>query len=289
MAQPLPSSGENGAMASGEVVVAERDRRTPSELLFPPSPSVRLLQYLLAVVAPAAATAGFFVLHQPLWSTLGLALLSLAGYANPRLKRALAFTRALFAFCALTMVINSLGIAYPYSNIFVLTGMLALFSFSGMEWRGLHFQAGQTQRWSAPAILFGLALSAVILGVFYLVPKWIGGNPTPSSWPVDVLAVVALGYATYSALMEETIFRGLLLAYGRQSMQMPLAIAAQAAVFGAMHYQAGFPNHAAGAVLAFIWAAIAGWLVSKSGSIFPAIVLHFVLVLTMFLVLAFVL
>jgi membrane protease YdiL (CAAX protease family) len=198
--------------------------------------------------------------------------------------------RVVFIFCLLTFVINELGIAYPYSNIFILTGLIGLFFLSGESWKGLYFGPGQTRHWTRRAFLIGLGFAAVVLILFALLPnnlQRLGVNPVPAGWPVDVLIVVGLGYALFSALMEETIFRSVMLAFSRSPLTPPLAVIAQGLVFGAMHYRVGFPSNIGGAVLSFIWGIVAGWLVIKSESIYPAYVMHFVIILTLFIGLVF--
>ncbi|MDZ7344217.1 MAG: CPBP family intramembrane metalloprotease, partial [candidate division KSB1 bacterium] len=117
--------------------------------------------------------------------------------------------------------------------------------------------------------------------------NWLGANPVPAAWPMDVLMVVGLGYATFSALMEETIFRSLIVAFSRTHLSAPAAMVAQSLLFGAMHYRAGFPSKAGGAILSLIWGLLAGWLVLKADSIYPAYLMHFVIVLLLFVGLIF--
>ncbi len=250
----------------------------------PSSLAVRVLAFML----PLAAVAIYFVYEQPLWALSGLGAFTLLGNLLPALRRALAFSRVVLMFCLLTFLINNFGIAYPYTNIFVLTGLLGVFALTGMEWKGLFFSAGQTAKYTRTALWFALGVGALTLVVYYAKADLIGANPTPKDWPADVIIVMALGYAIFSALMEETIFRSMMIAFARQHMSANAAVFAQAVVFAAMHYRMGFPTNATGAALAFIWALSAGWLVRKSDSVYPAYAMHFVLVLILFLVMAFV-
>jgi hypothetical protein len=199
----------------------------------------------------------------------------------------MAFARAAFAFLLLTFLINTLGIAYPYSNIFVLTGLLGLFSLSGTGWKSLYFSPGKTGKLSKSALLLALGLSALILSIHSWRPGLLGNNPTPKDWPADVIVMMAIGYATFSALMEETIFRSILVAYGRVCARVESAVVAQALIFAMMHYRVGYPMHAEGAALALLWGLGAGWLVTRAQSIYPAYLMHFVVVLVLFLSLAF--
>lgn len=248
------------------------------------------MKKIVAFFGPTIAVVAYFVLGQPLWATAGLGVLTLIGLVLPSWRAAMGLARVVFVFCLLMFIINELGIAYPYSNIFVLTGVIGLFFLSGESWKGLYFGPGQTRHWTRRAFAIGLGFAAVVLALFALLPKsfpGLGPNPVPAGWPVDVLIIVGLGYATFSALMEETIFRSVMLAFSRPALTPPVAVIAQGFIFGAMHYRAGFPSHAGGAVLALIWGLIAGWLVLKADSIYPAFVMHFVVVLTLFIGLIF--
>jgi membrane protease YdiL (CAAX protease family) len=243
-----------------------------------------------ALAGPAAAVAAYFIFGQPLWATAALGVLALIGLILPGWRQAMGLTRVVFAFCILLFIINELGIAYPYSNIFVLTGLFLLFFLSGLSWKGLYFGPGKTRQWMRPALLIGLAFAAAVLALFALQPpgfNGLGGNPVPLGWPTDVLIVAGIGYALFSALMEETIFRSIIVAFSRSHLSAPAAIIAQGVLFGAMHYRAGFPSNAAGAVLSLVWGLLAGWLVIKADSIYPAYLMHFIIVLLLFVGLIF--
>jgi membrane protease YdiL (CAAX protease family) len=248
------------------------------------------MKNIIAVGGPMAAVAAYFVLGQPLWATIGLGVLVLLGIVLPGWRAALGLARVMFAFCLLLFIINELGIAYPYSNIFVLTGLIALFFLSGESWKGLYFGPGQTRDWMSRALWLGLAFAALVLALFAWLPnnsRVLGANPVPVDWPLDVLIVMAIGYAAFSALMEETIFRSVIIAFSRSQLSAPVAVVAQGMLFGAMHYRAGFPSNFGGAALAFIWGLLAGWIVMKAESIYPAYVMHFVIVLALFVGLIF--
>jgi len=245
------------------------------------------MENFVAIGGPAAAVLAYFVLGQPLWATVGLGILALFGFIFPSWRAAMGLSRVVFIFCLLTFIINELGIAYPYSNIFVLTGLLGLFFLSGESWKGLYFGPGQTRQWTRRAFLIGLGFATGVLMLFAFLPEQLGANPVPAGWPIDVLIVVAIGYAAFSALMEEAIFRSVMIAFSRSHLTPSVAVMAQGLVFGAMHYRVGFPSNAGGALLSLIWGLLAGWLVLKADSIYPAFVMHFVVVLTLFVGLIF--
>lgn len=290
------SNPEHGAVENVNGTLAEisRDDREVLVQVRPVLPMTGVSEmsgksfFILAV--SLAAVFVFFVLEQRLWATLGLGLAALVGYVLPSWRSATPVAQVLFAYCGLSYAINNeyFAVAYPYSNIFILTGLLGLFFLSGKQWLQLYFAPGKTKNWARPAAIVGIALSALILAVYFWRPELIGKNPTPRQLPLDVLIVIAVGYATFSTLMEETIFRSMILSFARTQLQPGLAVVAQAFVFAAMHYHFGFPTQAIGSLLAFLWGLAAGLIVVKAESIYPAYVLHFVLVLALFIVLAFV-
>jgi membrane protease YdiL (CAAX protease family) len=239
----------------------------------------------VALGGPAVAVVAYFIDGQPLGATIALGLFVLIGFLIPSWREVMGLPGVVFAFCLLMLVINALGIAYPYSNIFVLTGLIGLFFLSGKSWKGLYFGPGQTRQWTGRALLAGLTFAALVLAIFAWVPTNVlalGGNPVPADWPPDVLIMVAIGYAAFSALMEETIFRSVIMAFSRSHLSAPVAVVAQSLLFGAMHYRVGFPSNGGGALLATIWGLLAGWIVVKAESIYPAYIMHFVVVLTLF-------
>jgi membrane protease YdiL (CAAX protease family) len=197
-----------------------------------------------------------------------------------------------YSFWSFVIHHHRLGLAYPYSNILVLTGLAALFFLSGLSWKGLYFGPGQTRRWTKPALSSGLVFAAVVLALFAWLPRdlaELGANPVSNKWLIDIPSaiVIGIGYAAFSALMEETIFRSIMMAFSRAHFSAPVAVVAQSVVFGAMHYRVGFPSSSGGAVLAAIWGLLAGWIVVKAESIYPAYIMHFVIVLTLFVGLIF--
>jgi len=238
---------------------------------------------LLAVAGPAVAAVAYFIFGQTLWSVCGLGILALVGMAKQNLRQPFGFAIVLFAFLLLNFLIGQLGIYYPYTNILVLAGMLGLFFFTGLPWSGLFFLPGKSRKWLRPALVFGALLGAIILVVVRLVPAALPVNPVPREWPLDVLIVIALGYATFSALMEETIFRSLMVAFAAPHFSLPVAMVAQGLVFGLLHFRAGVPVGLPGIFLGSAWGLAAGWLVLKAESIYPAYVMHFILVLIVFI------
>ena len=263
--------------SSQETERADSGKSTPSNIFM----TMAALVLLLAAVLTS------YVAGQALWGTAALIVLTLLSHRIAIFNDVSGLAKALLVYCLLDFLINNLGLAYPYSNIFIVTGLLGLFFTSGLNWKTFYFGPGQSGAWGKKALLSGVLIAVVILGVFYLQPGVLGENPTPKEWPIDVLIVVGLGYATFSALIEETIFRSTILAFARQHLGIIPAVIAQAVVFGAMHYRISFPSESLGAVFALFWGLIAGWITVKADSIYPAYLMHFVVVLILFIGLAF--
>jgi membrane protease YdiL (CAAX protease family) len=242
---------------------------------------------VLAVAGPAAAAAAYFIFGQTLWAVCGIGVLAIAGMVKQSLRQPFGLSIVLFVFLLLNFLINQFGIHYPYTNILVLAGMIGLFFFTGLQWSGLFFLPGKSGKWMWPAFACGVVLGAVILLVVFFVPSALPTNPVPRQWPIDVLLVIAFGYATFSALMEETIFRSLMVAFAAPHFPLPVAMVAQSIVFGLLHYRVGVPVGVPGIFLGSAWGLIAGWLVLKAESIYPAYVMHFILVLIVFIGLIF--
>jgi len=242
---------------------------------------------LLAVTGPAVAVTAYFIFGKTLWAVCGVGILALVGFFKQNLRKPFGLSIVLFVFLLLNFLIDQLGIHYPYTNILVLAGLLGLFFLTELQWSGLFFLPGKSGQWMRRALTLGLLLGAMILFAARFVPSAMPVNPVPKEWPIDVVIVIALGYAVFSALMEETIFRSLIVAFAALHFSLPVAMVMQAIVFGLMHFRVGVPVGLPGIFLGSVWGLAAGWLVLKAESIYPAYVMHFVLVLVVFIGLTF--
>lgn len=94
----------------------------------------------------------------------------------------------------------------------------------------------------------------------------------------DSLAVYwALGviFALANALVEELWFRGVLLGSLRPLLSPTRAVIIHAVVFGLFHWF-GTPQGILGVLLAGVWGGLLGWWVVKRGSLWPAVIVHFI-------------
>jgi membrane protease YdiL (CAAX protease family) len=95
-----------------------------------------------------------------------------------------------------------------------------------------------------------------------------GATPVLEYWAAGVL------FAVLNALIEEFWFRGLLMGALKPLLPMGRLIAVQAVAFGLIHWF-GTPQGLLGVVLAGAWGALLGWWVYVRGSLWPAVLIHF--------------
>lgn len=125
--------------------------------------------------------------------------------------------------------------------------------------------------------------SLLLSGTGILILGLLEYNPTPwnnATALVSFFPITDSGWKLFDlygglllvALTEEIVFRGLFLAAFRERFRSPAAlVAVSSLVFALIHWSAGFD-----AVLAaFLWALLPMVSVLRTGSIFPAIIAHF--------------
>ncbi len=94
--------------------------------------------------------------------------------------------------------------------------------------------------------------------------------------PLALIPLAGLGFAILNAIMEESVFRGILM----QSFESALgygwvSVVGQAALFGAMHYPPGaFPNGLWGVGLTFVYGIVLGLIRQRSRGILAPVVAH---------------
>jgi membrane protease YdiL (CAAX protease family) len=104
-------------------------------------------------------------------------------------------------------------------------------------------------------------------------------------WPVLGLLAAGLTFSIINAILEEFIWRGILLDWLRTRMAPAAAVVVQAASFGAAHYM-GFPSGFVGSGLAAIYGVMLGALAVRSKGIGAPIVAHIAADAVIFAVLA---
>ncbi len=99
------------------------------------------------------------------------------------------------------------------------------------------------------------------------------------------VAVAGVYFSVVNALLEETMFRGLLYDALESQWGWHAAIFGSAAIFGAGHV-VGYPQGLLGAVLAGIYGLMLGWLRHQTGGLAAPVVAHVSADATIFWILA---
>jgi membrane protease YdiL (CAAX protease family) len=144
---------------------------------------------------------------------------------------------------------EQLGLAWPSGPISIVYALLTPFFLAGFVVSTLVLRRWVRRGWSVPGQQAFVAL----------VPR----TPTERRW--------ALWVAVAAGVIEELLFRGLLLAAGLSAGLSPLgAVLLTSALFGVMHLYQGWR----GIVLTSIFGAIAAVTVVSTGSLLWAILVH---------------
>lgn len=93
--------------------------------------------------------------------------------------------------------------------------------------------------------------------------------------PMEVMILVGIGWAVLNTSAEEFIYRGILFSRLKENMHPTLALVVQAGVFGLAHFWTKVPLGWPGALMAFLFGLLLGWLVRKTESLLSAIYVHF--------------
>lgn len=129
--------------------------------------------------------------------------------------------------------------------------------------------------WAGIALV-GLASSAALIAWVALLQPDLGRQRAMLPlWPVAGLVAAGLTFSVVNAILEEFIWRGLLLQWLRGFTAPAVAVLLQAASFGAAHYL-GFPSGFVGAGLAAVYGAVLGALALRSRGLLAPIIAHVV-------------
>jgi membrane protease YdiL (CAAX protease family) len=127
-------------------------------------------------------------------------------------------------------------------------------------------------------IFFGVATAAGLMGYM----SYFAGTHAPMTvfgaeagkTPIFAYWLLGVVFALANALVEEFWFRGLLMGALKPLLPMWRVILIQAIVFGLFHWF-GTPQGILGVLLAGVWGGLLGWWVYARGSLWPAVVVHF--------------
>jgi uncharacterized protein len=130
-------------------------------------------------------------------------------------------------------------------------------------------------RSTASITLMLLAVSCVALVVYEHqfhpdLHDLIGRMP---GWMLDNVWLGGIVFAGVNALLEEALFRGILLDALESQIGIVAAVLAQAFVFGMLHRQ-GYPPGLVGIVLATLFGLMLGWLRVKSRGLAAPLIVH---------------
>ncbi|MFQ5705908.1 MAG: CPBP family intramembrane glutamic endopeptidase [bacterium] len=240
-----------------------------------------MISFLVFITAIIAGI-GYFVLGQGLWVIVALLVVTLATRFREQTKSYGRFVEVVFLFCLVSFVIGQLGIHFPYSLIIVLASLIMLISLDGPAWGELYFLPALTHKYFKLSLVVAFLTLAVFgIWVFLKVPA--GENPVPLSWPLDTLIVMGVGFAFYLAIVEEIIFRSILLERVKSAAGINWAVPIQGTFYGLMHYRSGIPNGLGGVALVSCFGIGLGYLVKKSNSVYLSMLVNFVVTFLVFL------
>lgn len=229
-----------------------------------PSPGDRAIA-LGALGALGLATATQSPLATALCAALALASLAAGGAA-----RAVATLTALLAVASMTRL--------PWQPVMALAlgGAHLLARWSPSTSPSSRYRARGAIPWGATALVGGVTPFALSAWLFLARPdlRDVLQGYVPAL-PLPVLIVGAALFAVVNAALEELIWRGVLTDRLEAMFSPGVAVALQAASFGAQHAH-GFPRGVAGVALAGAWAVMLGALRLRSRGLAAPLIAHVV-------------
>ena len=168
----------------------------------------------------------------------------------------------------------------------VLAGLLAFMMGFGRDFRAAG-KVGDLRRseWSVIALVSVVAGVALVSWVALLQPDLSRQRAMLPEWPLLGLLAAGLTFSVVNAILEEFIWRGILLEWLRGLVPQAAAILLQALSFGAAHYM-GFPSGYAGAGLAAVYGLMLGALTVMANGLLAPILAHIAADAVIFAVLA---
>jgi membrane protease YdiL (CAAX protease family) len=127
--------------------------------------------------------------------------------------------------------------------------------------------------WAAIALAALASSAALIAWAAMLQPDFDRQRAMLPQWPILGLIAAGLTFSVLNAILEEFIWRGLLLQWLKGWMAPSAALLVQAASFGAAHYM-GFPSGFVGAGLAALYGAVLGALALRARGLLAPIIAH---------------
>jgi membrane protease YdiL (CAAX protease family) len=167
-------------------------------------------------------------------------------------------------------------IPVPFPELVIAVGLVCFNRYlRGRSWKEM------TLRWPESWRAWVLTLPFAVLSIAGL--AWwyffIAEHPHPISdmlppWSTTALLAAVPVVATANGIFEELLARVILQSEARRVAGAWPAIVFQAALFGTMHYQAGFPSGWVGVGLTFTFGFVMGILTHTTRSVWPAVAVH---------------
>jgi membrane protease YdiL (CAAX protease family) len=167
---------------------------------------------------------------------------------------------------------------YPFSNL----TFLLLYVFMVMLIPQLRGSVGWLRTgkfdatvWTLVVVTIVVPIIALMLWVHFLSPNLGRYGPMVPKFPFWLIALYAVANAAFNAVLEETIWRGVMLE-ALDSVLGPgvWALLIQAVSFGAAHYRTGFPNGIVGDAMAVVFGIMLGIIRRKSRGILADWIAH---------------
>lgn len=134
-----------------------------------------------------------------------------------------------------------------------------------------------------------IIVSAVALIIWYVLFKPDLSNITTMfpEMPIWLYPLAGLGFATFNALHEEIMFRGIIMQATDSALGAGItSIIVQGIMFGALHFLAGFPRGVSGFALAAIYGIMLGFVRREARGMLAPWLAHVLADLTIFCILA---
>jgi membrane protease YdiL (CAAX protease family) len=152
--------------------------------------------------------------------------------------------------------------------------LIATAIWGGLHWRALavQFKRFGQHRWEA---VVGVAALAPLLGINYLYHDWIrelfeGERLSEQVAEAQIpTAVAIITFCVLPAILEEIAFRGLLQHWLHIAVKPITALLLASALFAALHFSL------VSFWYLFLVGMLLGWLRYRTGSLYPAMVVHF--------------
>lgn len=129
--------------------------------------------------------------------------------------------------------------------------------------------------WTLVVITIVVPIIALILWVHFLSPNLEGYAAMVPQFPLWLIALYAVANAAFNALLEETIWRGVMLEALDSGLGPGVcALIIQSVSFAAAHYRYGFPNGIVGSAMVVVFGLMLGVIRRKSKGILGCWLAH---------------